>query len=100
MSDPSTIPPDSALLSGSTRDTSTIEQEDHLFSTMFETSMPLSTDFFDWEVQLLNGESRLPDLSNTSDLRSTLGSQDAGTPDIVMPEAGCGMTFDPWDTDL
>lgn len=105
MSDPATIlpPPDSAtnILSGGTiRDTGTTELEDHLFSTMIESSMPLGTDFFDWEVQLLNAESMLPELGNMSDLSAGLGPQDAGMPDIVMPEAGCGMAIDPWDMDL
>ena len=61
---------------------------------------PLSTDFFDWGVQLLNGESMLPEWSNIPDLNSGLGSQDAGMPDIVMPEGGCGMAIDPWDMDF
>ena len=95
MSDPATIlpPPDSAttILSGGTiRDTGTTELEDHLFSTMIESSMPLGTDFFDWEVQLLNAESMLPELGNMSDLSAGLGPQDAG----------CGMAIDPWDVDL
>lgn len=105
VSDPATIlpPPDSAttILSGGTiRDTGTTELEDHLFSTMIETSMPLGTDFFDWEVQLLNAESMLPELGNMSDLSAGLGPQDAEMPDIVMREAGCGMAIDPWDIDL
>ena len=62
--------------------------------------MPLSTDFFDWEVQLLNGESMLPELGSMSALHSGLGPQDAEMPGIVMPEAGFGMAIDPWDMDL
>lgn len=62
--------------------------------------MPLGTDFSDWEVQLLYAESMLPELGNMSDLSAGLGPQDAGVPDIVMPEAGCGMAIDPWDIDL
>ena len=105
VSDPATIlpPPDSAttILSGGTiRHSGTTELEDHLFSTMIESSMPLGTDFFDWEVQLLNAESMLPELGNMSDLSAGLGPQDAEMPDIVMPEAGCGMAIDPWDIDL
>ena len=42
----------------------------------------------------------LPELSNIPDLNAGLGIQDAGMPDYVMPESGCGMALDPWDMDF
>lgn len=92
---------DSIIPGGKTRDTNTIEEEDPLFPDIPETSMPsLSTDFFDWGVHLLNGESMLPELSNIPDLNPGVGSQDAGMSGIVMPDGGCGMAIDPWDMEF
>lgn len=60
----------------------------------------LSTDFFDWGVHLLNGESMLPELNNIPDLNPGVGSQDTGMLGVVMPDGGCGMAVDPWDMEF
>lgn len=103
----STICAQTALHSGSiipggkTRETNAIEEEDPLFPDIPETSMPsLSTDFFDWGVHLLNGESMLPELNNIPDLNPGVGSQDTGMLGVVMPDGGCGMAVDPWDMEF
>lgn len=59
-----------------------------------------STDFFDWGVHLLNGESMLPEMSNMPDLNPGIESHVTGIPGAPMPDGGTGMPVDPWDMEF